>query len=122
MKEQNAKTEKIEDDYTKELDEQHVTIMNQTMGEGRLTRRKLLSDEYYNNQKPWISKHLHSRPWKEHKARRMDWFGHMVEGFDCNVTGEGNITPFEKHNTCSMIAWKGCQQPLFAAIRNLTQS
>ena len=81
----------MEDDHAKELEEQRVAIVSQVMAEGGLTRRNIVSDEYHNNRDPWLSKNLCSRPWKEHKARGMTCFGHMVEGFDCNTTGKAAL-------------------------------
>ena len=40
----------------------------------------------------------------------------MVPGFTCDITGEGDITKFEKYCMCSMIAWQGFLNPTVGAV------
>ena len=64
LKECDTKTAKMKVDHVKELEEQHVTIMKEMMTEGGLTRRNLVSEEYQNIHKRWLSKYLYSRPYR----------------------------------------------------------
>ena len=124
LKEENKELQKeaVKKDskHTKELESQREALLDQMVMEGGLSRRSLISDKYH-DAKPWLSKYLFGRPWKEHKARGMACFGYLPE-FNCNVSGEGNITVFEKYCMASMQAWRGDKQHTFAAIYDRDRS
>ena len=86
-----------------QLATQREEIMDEFIHSG-LNQRILLSDKFHDS-KPWISKFFFGRPRKEHKARGEACFGEIVSGFTCNVSGEGEITDFEKYCMCCMIKW-----------------
>jgi len=116
LKKMAVTTEKT---HTKEMESQHELLTAQLV-EGGLNRKALINDDYHKN-KPWLSKYLYGRPWEAHKAIGEACFGDIVEGFTCDVNGEGEITPFEKYSIVCMAARKGIEQPAFAAIYDRSQ-
>jgi len=106
--------------HEKEMAEQREEFLQRMIMDGGLSRKSLASDAYHESN-PNLSRHLFSRPWGEHKARGMACFGGFVPDFDCNVSGEGEITQFEKYCMACMTAWHGDKQETLAAIYGRSQ-
>ena len=109
---ENKKKDKKIDTQKAEF-EQRITQMkddfNLRIRTTGLTRYSVVSDEFYAKYSD-MSKFLFGRPWGEHKAFVEAAF-FDVKGLDVNVTGEGDITPFEKICICMMISTRAyCHQ------------
>ena len=112
-KEYDERVAKLEDQMAVQREE-----LTEKLIHSGLNRQSLVSESYHTD-KPWVAKFLFGRPWKEHVARGDALFGGgFVKDFDCNVTGTGNITPFEKYCMCCMIVWQAFLNPTVAAIYN----
>ena len=114
LKKQEKKSEMAMDSLKEDLMIQKERLVEELIHSG-LNRRSIMSEKYH-AQKPWVSKFLFGKPWKEHKARGEACFGRIVSGFDVHVSGGGEVAHFEKYCMCVMIAWQGFLNPLVAAI------
>lgn len=102
--------------HAADLEEQNEIFTTQLMSSG-LTRLSMLSNNYHND-KPWLSKYLFGRPWKQH----VDLAKALFDVEPTTVTLDGTITEFEKYCICSMITRRVYTQHTAAAIYNVDRS
>lgn len=105
------------DKYHKaDLEMQNEIITTQLMSTG-LTRLSILSNNYHED-KPWLSKYLFGKTWKQHLGIAEVVF----EVKPTAVTLGSPITEFEKYCICAMIARRGYTQNTAAAIYDVDRS
>lgn len=105
----------------KQLENANDLLMKELVTTG-MSRKSLCSDDFYKS-RPDLALHLYGLPWEQHKEVGDALFGTDDEdiddlkenGWDVNVTGEGDMTPFEKYSICVMICKQGFKEETVAA-------
>jgi len=122
VSEEKRDSEKKINAKIKQLENANDLLLKELATSG-MSRKSLCNDDFYKS-RPDLALHLYgARSWEQHKQIADALFGTdddvitdlKEKGWDVNVTGEGNITPFEKFNICVMIAKQGFKEETVAA-------